>query len=120
MVIMKKIPNIKVIYKAFKDDFDANPLLKRNMSTGDGWQVYHQIKMDLIERHDIDIWLVKNQFEFAIMLAAYRIDYTPELKERTYPVVVQFHTIETGTATNQFEYEIVTKPYPPTRSRRDY
>lgn len=117
---MRKFPNIGAIYKAFKEDFDANPLLERNIGAGEDWQVYHQIKMDLIERHDIDIWLVKNQFEFAIMLGAYRIDYIPELKERTYPVALQFHTIETGLCTHQFEYEIVTKPYPPTRSRRAY
>lgn len=117
---MKKIPNIKAIYNIFKDDFDANPTLKRNFGAGEDWEIYHQIKMDLIERHDIDIWFVKNQFEFALMLGAYRIDYIPELKDRDYPVALQFHSIETGIATQRFEYEIVTKPYPPTRTRRAY
>lgn len=104
---MKRIESIKAVYNACKRDFDSSPLEERNLNTGEDWFIFHQIKIELIERMDIDIWKVKNQFEFAIMMDAYRIDYLPYIGRYEFPLTIQFNEVGTGVGTVSFNHEII-------------
>lgn len=108
----RQLPNLPYLYKLWKEDFDLDPLKPRNLNTGDDWEVYHQIKIRMIQRCDIDIWIVKNQFEFAIMLDAYQVDYLPYMNQHQFPLKIEFVSLDPVATRQRFQLKILQEPYP--------
>lgn len=95
-------------YKFLKMAFDENPCdPKLEFHIGRGWEVFHYIKMNMIERLDIDLWQPANDFELAIILQNYRCKHIPEMKKWSFPVRVEFTSKNIEGSHGQYKFDYI-------------
>lgn len=105
----KEMQHARVVYAHLKAEFDKDPLVPVDFGAGEAWDLYHLIKIRLIERRDSDLWCVKNQFEFAMMLALYRIPYLEHMNIHSFPLLIEFFDHKSFTTDNRlFDFRVIS------------
>lgn len=94
-----------VLYKFLKNAFDDNPCdPKLEFHVGEGWEMFHYIKMNMISRPDIDLWQPANDFELAIILQNYHCDHISEMSKWSFPVKVEFTSLDVDGSLGQYSF----------------